>query len=526
MKIQVLIQGLQDPQAFPGEEGKVEVLQTHISVLFFVGDRVYKVKKPVDLGFLDYRSLEARRFFCEEEVRLGKDLAASVYLGVWEIRREGKRFSVGGGQGELVDYCVAMRRLPEDRMMNRLVCEKKLKAEQLSSLVDLLVRFHREAATGGKVDSFGAPELVLENCEENFEQCRDLLRDDPEKLRHLEAMETLRSWTLDRFDSLRALFQERVRKGRIREGHGDLHAGNICFLTEGVVIYDRIEFSMRFRCLDVASELAFLGMDLDHLGARDLSRRTMRAYAERSGDEKLPQLLPFYKVYRAMVRAKVALFRAHEAEVPKRERRSSQAEFLRYLGLGLGYRAGKALILLCGLPGSGKTEVAHQLVDLAGAQVFHSDQIRKEQAGLTPTQSAKAPFGEGIYGEAQSRACYAGLLEACRQALRKDGIVVADAGFPSRERRAPFVDLARASDVSLICVYLAPNMSTLVQRVRKREANGPGLSDAGLLILQNRAKTFAPPQTSEIPRLLVIGDHFASLPPVETGVEILRQDFF
>jgi len=526
-----LIQGLREPEAFPKVQGaseksveKVEVLQTHISLLFFVGERVYKVKKPVNLGFLDYSTLEARKFFCEEELRLGQELAPSVYLGVLEIRRKGRKLRVGGSCGELVDYCVAMQRLPAERMMDKLVREGELGPAQLSALVDRLVRFHQEAATGKGVDAYGEPSQVLSNCEENFVQCRALLQDDPEKKRHLRALDVLHTWTRERFTSLKSLFEERVRKGRIREGHGDLHAGNICFLEEGVVIYDRIEFSPRFRCLDVASELAFLGMDLDHLGARDLSRRSMHAYAERSKDKEMQRLLPFYKVYRAMVRAKVALFKAHEEEVPEAERAEALAEFLRYLSLGLGYRLGdqkgKALILLCGLPGSGKTVVAEQLGDLLGARVFHSDQLRKEQAGIPPNQSAKAEFGEGIYGEAQSEACYKGLLAACREGLERGEVVVADAGFPSRARRTPFVRLAEGMGVPWLCVFLNPRMSTLEKRVREREKGGPGLSDAGIAILKKRSESFETPNSEEIEKLLVLGEEFAELPPIEAVLEI------
>ena len=531
MQIEALIQGLCRGEAFPGGRGEeVEVLQTHISVLFFVGDRVYKLKKPVDLGFLDYSSLEARRFFCEEEVRLGRELAPSVYLGVLEIREEKGGLRVGGGSGEVCEFCVAMKRLPEERMMDHLVREGTLEPGQLSALVDLLVDFHGRAATGEGVDAFGAPGLVWGNCEENFAQSRALLREDPERVRHLRALDQLEVWSRRCFEARRGLLEKRVREHRIREGHGDLHAGNICFLEEGVVVYDRIEFNLRFRCLDVASEMAFLGMDLDHEGARELSRRTMRAYAERAGDPQMLELLPFYKTYRAMVRAKVALFRAHEAEVPAEERERSRQEFLRYLGLGLGYHLRGGLVLLCGLPGSGKTAVAEALAELTGARVFHSDQLRKELAGLGREQSAKAAYGEGIYGSAQSEATYAALLEACRVAVAApesaeggegDGLVIADAGFPSRARRRPFVQLAKEMGVPLLCVHLAPDMATLEQRVRAREARGPGLSDAGLEVLRERAMTFEPPEETETGALLRLGQPFASLPPTEAALEIL-----
>ncbi len=531
MQIEALIDGLGQGEAFPGGQGEpVEVLQTHISVLFFVGDRVYKLKKPVNLGFLDYSTLEARKFFCEEEVRLGRELAPSVYLGVLEIREGEAGLRVGGGRGELREYCVAMRRLPAERMMDQLVREGALAQEQLSALVDLLVDFHKRAATGKGIDEFGVPGQVWGNSEENFVQCRALLREDPERGRHLRALDLLEEWSREDFEKRRGLLERRVREHRIREGHGDLHAGNICFLEEGVVIYDRIEFNLRFRCLDVASELAFLGMDLDHLGARELSRRTMRAYAERAGDLEMWELLPFYKTYRAMVRAKVALFRAHEPEVPAEERERSGQEFLRYLGLGLGYHLGRGLVLLCGLPGSGKTAVAKVLAELTGALVFHSDRIRKEQAGLAPEQSAKAAYGEGIYGKAQNEAVYEALLEACRAALAakepapeggEGGLVIADAGFPSRARREPFVRLAKDMAVPLLCVHLDPGWDSLERRVRVREAHGPGLSDAGLEVLRERAKTFEPPEECETGTLLRLGPPFASLPPTEAALEIL-----
>lgn len=304
-----LVQALLDPETYPDPPQRIELVQTQMSFVFLADDYVYKVKKPVNLGYLDYTTLEKRRFYCQREVELNRRLCLEIYLGVVSIIRRGDRFAVGG-RGRAVEYAVKMRRLPPEKMMDALLMKNRVSPEMVVSVAQKLVGFHQRAETGASISAFGDLSTIIQNTEENFSQTEKYLGQtiSPKEYQRIKAY-------TDHFLQENALlFPRRRAEGRIRDCHGDLHAAHICF-DNGICIYDCIEFNDRFRYCDVASEVAFLAMDLDHYGRSDLSDHFVHAYVRHSQDKELIILLNFYKCYRAYVRGKVASFQLDDPHI-------------------------------------------------------------------------------------------------------------------------------------------------------------------------------------------------------------------
>ncbi len=306
-----MVQALLDPGVYPEATQQVELAQTQMSFVFLTDDYVYKTKKPVNLGYLDYSTLDKRRFFCQREVELNRRLCPDAYLGVVAITRGSGGISLDG-EGETIEYAVKMRRLPQARMMNVLLAGNRVAPEMVASVAQKLAGFHREAETNAAIGTFGGRDTVIQNTEENFIQTEGYIGRtiSPEQHR------SIKGYTNDFISKNTPLFQRRVEEGRIRDCHGDLHAAHICF-SDGICIYDCIEFNDRFRYCDVASEVAFLAMDLDHYGQADLSRHFVGAYIEQSRDKGLEELLRFYKCYRAYVRGKVEGFQLDDPHIPE-----------------------------------------------------------------------------------------------------------------------------------------------------------------------------------------------------------------
>jgi aminoglycoside phosphotransferase family enzyme/predicted kinase len=511
-----LINVLSRPEAYPFAVDRVEVRQTHISVLFLAGDRVYKVKKPVDLGYLDYTTLEKRRFFCGEEVRLNRRLARDVYLGVVAIVRRpdgSARLAAPGKPGddlEVIDYAVEMRRLPEDRMLSARLDRGDVDDAVIDAIADVLLEFHRRAATGPGVDEHGGPEGVAHAIGGN--------------LRYVEPFAAGAGATLSAalFGWLRgnaeafiqrnaALLAARVEAGRIRDGHGDLHAGNICLTDDRIVIYDCIEFDPRLRCGDVVKDLAFLVMDLEARDQRGFGRRLARHYARATSDGDLETLLPFYKAHFACVRGKVNSIAAADATLdPDR--------------LAASCWLPPALIVMCGLPGSGKSWLARHLARALDAAALASDVIRKRLAGIPATARASGAEAEALYSRRSSERTYAALLEQARARLGERRTVVADATFPHARSRAPFVEAARAAGAPLVVVHLDCPEAGIARRLRDRPRAADEASDADWAVYHRLKPHFEPPR--EIPgRYLVVSDGTADAEAVVSDVidRILEQ---
>ena len=413
MDPRILHQALLDPEAYPEKTTKVEFRETHVSRLYFTDHHVYKVKKPVDFGFLNFTTLDRRRFFCNEEVRLNSRHCSGVYLGVVEIRRRGNRLSIGR-EGEIVDYAVQMKRLPEDRLLDRLVdSDVPLPADLPQRLAGKIAEMHRVSEICRKEEDGPNLETVRVNWRENLSQVAPFLG----KTLSDKALEICSGYVERFLDRHAPLLVRRQEEGFVREGHGDLHTGNIC-LTEPICIYDCIEFNRRFRVADTAADLAFLLMDLDFRGRRDLSGAILSAYRETMGDDPgMDLVMPFYKTYRAFVRAKVESFLYEDREAGEAIRQEAGKMARRYFNLALGYLCPPALIITCGLMGTGKTTVARGLAEATGAVFLRSDRLRKELAGVEQTARREDPYGQGTYSPEFTRRTYLRLLEETRASL-------------------------------------------------------------------------------------------------------------
>jgi len=326
-----LVQALLDPKTYPEAPGPVQLMQTQMSFVFIAGDFVYKVKKPVNLGYLDYTTLEKRRFFCQREVELNRRLCPDAYLGVVPIVKARGKISLGG-RGKVIDYAVRMRYLPQDRMMNVLLANNQVSADMVTQLAQRLAEFHQKAETSATISAFGDIGAIKVNTEENFDQTEKSIG----RTISQEKYDRIKSYTRRFIENNVSLFRQRVAEGRIRDCHGDLHAAHICF-TDGICIYDCIEFNDRFRYCDVASEIAFLAMDLDHYGRADLSRSFVNAYTGFSRDRELLRLLNFYKCYRAYVRGKVESFKLDDPYISAEEKVKTLAIARKYFELAEEY---------------------------------------------------------------------------------------------------------------------------------------------------------------------------------------------
>ncbi|MBI4303827.1 MAG: hypothetical protein HY665_05770 [Chloroflexi bacterium] len=328
-----MVEALQDPKAYPEPPQRVELMQTQMSFVFLAGNLVYKVKKPVNLGYLDYTTLDKRRLFCEREVELNRRLCSKAYLGVVPITRSDGRIQTEG-KGEVIEYAVKMRHLPQEAMMNVLLASNKVSPDMLRDVARILSDFHHKAETNDAISAFGDIKMITQNTEENFSQTEKYVG---RTVSH-ERYQRIKSYTEGFIAGNGSLFRRRVADGRIRDCHGDLHAAHICF-AGGICIYDCIEFNDRFRYCDVASEVAFLSMDLDHYGRADLSRSFVDGYVAFSGDKEQLQLLDFYKCYRAYVRGKVEGFKLDDPYVSEAEKAKSLAAARSYFELAESYIA-------------------------------------------------------------------------------------------------------------------------------------------------------------------------------------------
>ncbi len=495
MDFPALISALQDPGVYPEIPPKVELIQTHISAVFLTGTHAYKIKKPVNFGFLDFATLEKRRFYCEREVELNRRLCPEVYLGVLEIRSHGGRISLGKGLGEVIEYAVWMKELPAECMLDRWLSEGKIDSAWLRKIAAKIVRFHAEADATPEIARFGEIDTIRGNMEENFSQTERYAGSivPPDVMREIQDANRI---FLDRQEPL---FRKRIAEGRIRDGHGDLHLQHIC-LGEDILIFDCIEFNERFRYGDVAADIAFLLMDLDFHGYGDFAAELASDYLQYSRDWSLFRLLDFYKSYRAYVRAKVSCFRLDDPSLGPKEKDLALRDGRRYFTLAHHYarRLNRPLLIVtCGLMGTGKSTIARALSEALDWTWLSSDGIRKELAGLSPDAHRREKFGAGIYAPEVSERTYQALFDRTQSLLAMGRSVILDASFQRARDRKRALEEARRTEAEFL--LLECRLDDEVTRVRwdRRGDEGQESSDGRWEIFADQKKEFD--AVSEIP---------------------------
>jgi len=480
------LESLLDPAAYGESTSAVQMRQTHVSFLFFTDSHVYKIKKQVDFGFLNFMSVDRRRFYCEEEMRLNRRLCPDLYLGVVEVRESEGRLSFIGC-GKIVEYAVKMRRLPEERMLHRLLEHGVVTETDVRGVARVIADFHLAAERGREIDAFGDLGVIRCNWEENFRQVEEFVP------KCLEAQDRgfMRRWVESFLEENAGLFAKRVEQGWIRDCDGDIHSENIC-LADKVYIFDCIEFNPRFRYSDTAADIAFLLMDMEFHGRRDLAASVLDEYCRCTGDTGLAAVLGFYLAYRAFVRGKVTAFRLLDPRIPEKERGAAAAAAERYFRLARGYmirgRLAPTVIVFCGLMGTGKSTLARQLSFEAGADVLVSDMIRKELAGLPPTERCHEEYNRGIYSGSLTRDTYGEMFRRMGKLSGAGLSVVADASFSRREDRGRAREIARERGAQCVFVHVVCGEETMRRRLAARRDDPSAISDGnGELMLRQRA---------------------------------------
>jgi len=488
---------LTDPACYDHPVDQVKLIETHISWVVLTGDYAYKIKKPVNLGFLDFSTLALRQQDCIDELRLNRRLAADIYLDVVAIRGvvDAPRIN---GSGETIEFAVKMRQFPVDATLDHLSARGELNEVQIDALAARLAHFHlAECELAPRDSQWGEPDVIARPVAENFKL---LAPDDPAES---QCLSDLQSWCETEHSRLAPLMRERKKNGRVRECHGDLHLANLAWVNGQLVIFDCLEFSPALRWIDVISEVAFCYMDLLHRQHASLASRFLNAWLEATGDYQGVALLRYYAVYRALVRAKVAALRAgqcSDAGASRTEVASclQLAERLARPTLHSPLSTPLSLWITHGLSGSGKTTYSQQLLQKHGMIRLRSDVERKRIAGLAALARSGGSVGEGLYTGLSSRRTYEHLAHLAAGLLAAGWPVIVDAAFLERDQRDLFRDLAQRAGANFRILDIQADPAILRERVSLRQLLGQDASEADLRVLQHQLETAQPLGADEL----------------------------
>ncbi len=483
-----LIHSLRDPACYDHAAGPVRLIETHISYLLLTGEFAYKIKKPLDLGFLDFSTLDKRLQTCEEEVRLNRRLAPAIYLGVVPITGTPSAPRINGA-GEAFEYAVKMRQFPADDTLDRLDAQAGMTAQMVETIAATIARFHLQDCDRAPEDSpWGSPKAIWQPVAENFLHIEPWLA-DPADRRQLDA---LHAWSEAEHACLAPLMAARKRDGFVRECHGDLHLGNLAWVDGRLLVFDCLEFNPSLRWIDIQSEIAFCWMDLLQRGHADWAWLFLNLWLETTGDHAGLALLRFYAVYRAMVRVKVAVLRAGQTTGAGRDAALAEAHTLLDLATTLTHPQPVRLDITHGLSGSGKTTVTRTLMQDPGAIRLRSDVERKRIAGLDALAKSGSGVGAQLYAADATRHTYRRLADLAGRLLDAGWPVIVDATFTARWQRDLLRETAQARKVEFRIIDFPVPVATLRERIVQRSRTGGDASEADLGVLQHQLDTEEP----------------------------------
>ncbi len=483
---QALITALLNPALYDHPVLNIQLIETHISWVILTGPYAYKIKKPVNLGFLDFSTLEKRKYYCEEELRLNRRLAPEIYLQIVKITGTPEK-PLLMDEGNTIEYAVKMVQFPQEAQLDRALELGDLQPEQINLIARLISDFHKKIAIADKDSVFGDPEHVYQPVLENFSQIRERVTDK----KFVEILDELACWSESAYEDLQHVFVKRKKEGFIRECHGDLHLRNLAWFNNSPIAFDCLEFNPELRWIDVISEVAFLVMDLQDHHQPQMASRFLNDYLEYSGDYAGIRVLVFYLVYRALVRAKVDAIRLDQAAISKDEKTEEENSLSGYLKLARDYTkcTTPQLIITRGMSASGKSTLTEPLMEQLGAIRIRSDVERKRIYDLDPEEDATVAIREGIYTPEATHLTYNRLAELAELVIDAGYSVIVDATFLEEGKRNQFRNLAIEKKVPFIILEFTASIDTLRQRIRTRKHD---VSDADMLILEHQYSDWQP----------------------------------
>lgn len=495
---EILIQALLSPAAYDHEVDQARLIETHISWVILTGDYAYKIKKPVNLGFLDFSSLEKRKHLCEEEIRLNRRLAPNIYLDVVAINGSMEQPQING-DGTTIEYAVRMSQFPQEAQLDRMLERGELQAQHMDALARMVADFHAQIPQVDAQSEYGEPTHVYQPITDTLTTLRKHIT-DPQGLSVIDELDT---WCQRRFAELRELIVQRKADGYVRECHGDMHLRNLAWIDGQPLAFDCIEFNPKLIWNDVISEVAFLMMDLDNRGQAQLAMRFINRYLEQTGDYAGVRLLRFYLVYRALVRAMVDAIRLGQEGIDDSESAAAEQESQAYLKLALDYtrHSRTCLILTRGLSGSGKTTLTQPLLEQLGALRIRSDVERKRMFGLKAEQNGHVDYAQGMYSAEATERTYERLVQLADSILLGGYTVIVDATFQHVFQRQYFYALAKKRDVEVIILDLRASPETLRQRIATRKGDA---SDADIKILKHQSDNWKHLDENEPSRMIPV----------------------
>lgn len=492
-----IIEALWRADAYPHDAADIELHQTHISYVFLAGGYAYKLKKPVDYGYLDYTTPERRAAMCEAEVALNRRLCDGVYLGVSHVcRASGGRITIDG-EGDVIEHAVRMRRIAAAETLPARMAAGVVTSADMRSVARHIARFLRTAPSGGDIARYGRIEAVRANWDDNFAQTDDFLGSTLQEWQDA----ALRAYVADFVREQGTLIEERADGACIRDGHGDIRADSVMFGDGGsVCITDCLEFNEALRCGDVAAEAAFLVMDLAARGRQDLADEAAGALTGLMYDETLPVMLPFYLTYRSAIRGKVESAISASPELGSDERASATARARRHFAMASMYASqprAPMLVVMHGLSGSGKSHLANALAARTGAAIVSSDVTRKRSAGIDPATDLSDRYGGGAYTAERREDVYAAMHAAAAEHLAAGRAVVLDATYISRADRAAALKVAGRYGVPGMIVDVESSDDSVRAHLAARQAEGDAASDAGWAVYREQRAVAEPLDAGE-----------------------------